>query len=218
MLQNSLDIASQCRWTMTQSVLQKQPKTFGRERSGLLRNGASQSPDLNPIEREFHLLKTKLKGKIPHEQAGTEDSCSSITWQSITRDETQRLVMSMRSRLQAVMDCKRILATKYWTTAWSLHFLTTEHFLWMSHEPLVSFFFCCFFFLLLHSLLGSALPPYSFYLPAMRLLYVFSLFWRCLVPRCWFFFFFFCHPVSTTIHWKTNIFLHSFTYGFNSIY
>ncbi len=33
-------------------------------------------------------------------------------WQSITRDETQRLVMSMRSRLQAVIDCKGF-ATKY---------------------------------------------------------------------------------------------------------
>ncbi len=28
MLQNSLDGASQCRWTMTQSILQKQPKSF----------------------------------------------------------------------------------------------------------------------------------------------------------------------------------------------
>ncbi len=39
MLQNSLDGASQCRWTMTQSILQKQPKSFWRERSGLLCNG-----------------------------------------------------------------------------------------------------------------------------------------------------------------------------------
>ena len=29
-----------------------------------------------------------------------------VAWQSITRDETQRLVMSMCSRLQAVIDCK----------------------------------------------------------------------------------------------------------------
>ncbi len=39
MLQNSLDGTSQCRWTMTQSILQKQPKSFWRERSGLLCNG-----------------------------------------------------------------------------------------------------------------------------------------------------------------------------------
>ncbi len=57
MLQNSLDGASQCRWTITQSILQ------------------SQSPDLNPIERAFHLLKT-TEGKTPQEQAGAEDGCS----------------------------------------------------------------------------------------------------------------------------------------------
>ncbi len=65
MLQNSLDSASQCRWTMTQSILQKQPKSFWRERSGLLCNGQVNHADLNPIEHAFHLLKTKLKGKCP---------------------------------------------------------------------------------------------------------------------------------------------------------
>ncbi len=49
---------------------------------------------------------------MPQEQAGTEDGFAVEAWQSITRDETQRLVMSMRSRLQAVIDCKGF-ATKY---------------------------------------------------------------------------------------------------------
>ncbi len=109
MLQNSLDGASQCRWTMTQSILQKQPKSFWRERSGLL--WPSQSPDLNPIEHAFHLLKTKLKGKCPKNKQELK-TVAVEAWQSITRDETQRLVMSMRSRLQAVIDCKGF-ATKY---------------------------------------------------------------------------------------------------------
>uniref|UniRef100_A0A0E9XTF3 Uncharacterized protein n=1 Tax=Anguilla anguilla TaxID=7936 RepID=A0A0E9XTF3_ANGAN len=39
MLQNSLDGASQCRWTMTRSILRKQPKTFLRQRSGMFCNG-----------------------------------------------------------------------------------------------------------------------------------------------------------------------------------
>ncbi len=35
----------------------------------------SQSPDLNPIEYAFHLLKTKLKGRKSHKQKTTEVSC-----------------------------------------------------------------------------------------------------------------------------------------------
>ena len=71
----------------------------------------SQSPDLNPIEHAFHLLKTKLKGKCPKNKQELK-TVAVEAWQSITRDETQRLVMSMRFRLQAVIDCKGF-ATKY---------------------------------------------------------------------------------------------------------
>ncbi len=71
----------------------------------------SQSPDLNPIEHAFHLLKTKLKGKCPKNKQELK-TVAVEAWQSITRDETQRLVMSMRSSLQAVIDCKGF-ATKY---------------------------------------------------------------------------------------------------------
>ena len=71
----------------------------------------SQSPDLNPIEHAFHLLKTKLKGKCPKNKQELK-TVAVEAWHSITRDETQRLVMSMGSRLQAVIDCKGF-ATKY---------------------------------------------------------------------------------------------------------
>ncbi len=70
-----------------------------------------QSPDLNPIEHAVHLLKTKLKGKCPKNKQELK-TVAVEAWQSITRDETQRLVMSMRSRLQTVIDCKGF-ATKY---------------------------------------------------------------------------------------------------------
>ncbi len=110
MLQNSLDGASQCRWTMTQSILQKQPKSFWRERSGLLCNG--QVNHLTWIRLSMHsLAEDKLKGKCPKNKQELK-TVAVEAWQSITRDETQRLVMSMRSRLQAVIDCKGF-ATKY---------------------------------------------------------------------------------------------------------
>ena len=64
-LQNSLDGASQCRWTMTQSILRKQPKSFFKANKWNVMQWPSQSPNLNPIEHAFHLLKTKLKGKCP---------------------------------------------------------------------------------------------------------------------------------------------------------
>ncbi len=111
MLQNSLDGASQCRWTMTQSILQKATKEFLKGKKWTVMQWPSQSPDLNPIEHAFHLLKTKLKGNAPRNKQELK-TVAVEAWQSITRDETQRLVMSMRSRLQAVIDCKGF-ATKY---------------------------------------------------------------------------------------------------------
>ncbi len=110
MLQNSLDGASQCRWTMTQSILQKQPKSFWRERSGLLCNG--QVNHLTWIRLSMHFTCwDKTEGKMPQEQAGTEDGCSRGLAEH-HQGWNPASVMSMRSRLQAVIDCKGF-ATKY---------------------------------------------------------------------------------------------------------
>ena len=59
------------------------------------------SPDLNPIEHAFHLLKT------PKLEVAAVKACKSIS-----SEETQHMVMSMGSRLQAVIDCKGF-ASKY---------------------------------------------------------------------------------------------------------
>ncbi len=65
MLQNALDGASQCRWTMTQSILQKQPKSFWRERSGLLCKWPSQSPDLNRLSMHFTCWRQNWRENAP---------------------------------------------------------------------------------------------------------------------------------------------------------
>ncbi len=89
----------------------KATKEFLKGKKWTVMQWPSQSPDLNPIEHAFHLLKTKLMGKCPKNKQELK-TVAVEAWQSITRDETQRLVMSMRSRLQAVIDCKGF-ATKY---------------------------------------------------------------------------------------------------------
>ncbi len=56
----------------------------------------SQSPDLKPIEHEFHLLKTKLKAARPTNKQQLK-SAAVKAWHSITKEETQS------SRLKAVI-------------------------------------------------------------------------------------------------------------------
>ena len=71
----------------------------------------SQSPDLNPIEHAFNLLKTRLKAERPTNKQELKTAAVKA-WQSIKKEETQRLVMSMGSKLQAVIASKGF-ATKY---------------------------------------------------------------------------------------------------------
>ena len=89
----------------------KATKEFFKAKKWNVMQRPSQSPDLNPIEHAFHLLKTKLKGKCPKNKQELK-TVAVEAWKSITRDETQCLVMSMRSRIQVVIDCKGF-ATKY---------------------------------------------------------------------------------------------------------
>ncbi len=59
----------------------------------------SQLPDFNPIEHAFQLLKSERPTNNQQLKVAAVK-----TWQSISKEETD--VMSMGSRLQAVIDCK----------------------------------------------------------------------------------------------------------------
>ncbi len=82
------------------------PKTYCKSKWNSLQ-WPGQSPDLNPIEHAFHLLKTKLNAERPTNKQQLK-SAAVKAWQSITKEENQSLVMSMTffSRLKAVIACK----------------------------------------------------------------------------------------------------------------
>lgn len=71
----------------------------------------SQSPDLNPIEHMFHVLKRKLRQESPKNK-GDLKSKVLAAWKSISPSITRKLVHSMPRRLQAVISSKGY-ATKY---------------------------------------------------------------------------------------------------------
>lgn len=71
----------------------------------------SQSPDLNPIEHMFNLLKTKMRKENPRNKAELKEKILQA-WKSINVSTTTKLVHSMPRRLQAVIENKGY-ATKY---------------------------------------------------------------------------------------------------------
>lgn len=89
----------------------KATQEFFKEKKWNILQWPSQSPDLNPIEHAFHLLKAKLKAERPANKQQLKTAAVKA-WQSIRKEETQSLVMSMGSRLQAVIACKGF-STKY---------------------------------------------------------------------------------------------------------
>ncbi len=66
----------------------------------------SQSPDLNPIEHEFHQLKRRVRAETPQNKQQSELAALKAG-ESISKDETKSLVMSVGHRLTAVIVRKR---------------------------------------------------------------------------------------------------------------
>lgn len=89
----------------------KTTKEFIRGKKWKVLDWPSQSPDLNPIEHAFYLLKRRLKGVTPQNKQQLKEAVVKA-WKSITKEECKSLVMSMGHRLDAVIESKGF-ATKY---------------------------------------------------------------------------------------------------------
>lgn len=66
-------------------------------------NSPPQSPDLNPIEHVWELLKRKIQHTGPKSRNIFKETLQKA-WSEITTSETENLVLSMPRRLQAVID------------------------------------------------------------------------------------------------------------------
>ena len=89
----------------------KTTKEFIRGKKWKVLDWPSQSPDLNPIEHAFYLLKRRLKGGTPQNKQQLKEAAVKA-WESIKKEECKSLVTSMGHRLAAVIESKGF-ATKY---------------------------------------------------------------------------------------------------------
>ncbi len=85
-------------------------KEFIRAKKWKILDCPSHSPDLNPIEHEFHQLKRRVKAETPQNKQQLELAALKAG-KSIFKDETKSLVMSMGHRLTAVI-VRKASATK----------------------------------------------------------------------------------------------------------
>ncbi len=99
---DSSENASYCIRTMTPKHPASSVKEFIRAKKWKVLDCPSQSPDLNPIEHEFHQLKRRVKTETPQNKQQLELAALKIG-KSISKDETKSLVMSMGHRLTAVI-------------------------------------------------------------------------------------------------------------------
>lgn len=74
MLQNPLDSASHCRWTMTRAYSLKATQDFWRQKSGIFCDVRVDGRDLKLTEHASHFAEGKTNQNSP-EQTGSKDNC-----------------------------------------------------------------------------------------------------------------------------------------------
>ena len=83
----------------------KATKTWLKENQVQLLPWPSNSPDLNPIENIWGLMKKRLEILVPKDQSELEKMTRHV-WYNITQEECQNLVESMPNRLRDVIKAK----------------------------------------------------------------------------------------------------------------
>lgn len=86
-------------------------KEFITRKKWIILEWPSQSPNFNPIEHAFYMLKKKMASEYPRNKEELKQAAVKA-WQSISTDYTKTLVHSMQRRLNAVIINKGY-ATKY---------------------------------------------------------------------------------------------------------
>lgn len=78
---------------------------FGMDGDHMYGHWPANSPDLNPIENLWHILRTNIKRRVPTPMR-KEDLAATLQeeWAKLNMDMVNKLIESMPRRLQAVID------------------------------------------------------------------------------------------------------------------
>ena len=73
----------------------------------MLSNWPAQSPDLNPIEHAWRILKDKIQARSTLPKNGAElIAAIQESWETISLEQLNQIIASMPRRIQAVIKAK----------------------------------------------------------------------------------------------------------------